>query len=63
MTDKSSAPPATEVADDDQKPLEFQYGHGRMPFFIKIAWVGFLILATWYIVAHLLTSLGDELGG
>jgi hypothetical protein len=48
---------------DDQKPHDFQYGHGRMPLFLKIAWVGFLIFATYYIVVFLLNSLGVELGG
>ncbi len=60
MTERNSVPTSP---DDDQAPYSFEYGHGRMPFFMKIVWVGFLILATWYIVAFLLTALGDELGG
>lgn len=61
MTDKNSAPsPASAV--DDTKPYEFQYDHGRMPFFLKVVWVAFLAMATWYIVTYLLTALGTELG-
>jgi hypothetical protein len=49
--------------DDDQHAHAFGYGHGRMPLFMKIAWIGFLAFATWYVVRFLLTSVGDELGG
>lgn len=60
MTEKNSAP--AEPA-DDQTPYRFEYGHGRMPFFMKLVWVGFLILATWYVVSFLLTAVGEDLGG
>ena len=58
MTDKNSAPAEGE----DQTPCDFQYDHGRMPVFLKIAWVAFLAFATWYVVSFLLTSVGHELG-
>lgn len=61
MTEKSS-PIETEVEGSDQKSYPFQYGHGRMPTFMKIVWIGFLIGATYYTVAYLLTSLQTELG-
>lgn len=57
---RSSMDPAT--ADPDQVMHDFEYGHGRMPFFMKLVWVGFLSLATWYIVANLLSALETELG-
>lgn len=52
----------TTTADPDQVMHDFEYGHGRMPFFMKIVWVGFLSLATWYIVMNLLSALETELG-
>ena len=58
MTEKNSAP---AEPGNDQVPYKFEYGHGRMPFFMKLVWVGFLALATWYIVANLLTAVGEEL--
>ncbi|HMS15637.1 MAG TPA: hypothetical protein PKA37_02280 [Planctomycetota bacterium] len=45
----------------DQNPYPFSYGHGRMPFFMKIVWVGFLIMTTWYVVTYLLEAVGQEL--
>lgn len=59
MTEKNSLPPMT----DDESPYEMRYDHGRMPLFMKIVWVGFLVLATWYVVVNLLSAVGDELGG
>lgn len=47
---------------DDQKPHEFSYGHGRLPFFMKIVWLGFLGFATWYTVQYLLTAAQQEIG-
>jgi hypothetical protein len=47
----------------DQAPVEFGYGHGRMPLFLKLFWVGFLVFATWYVVQFLLTALGREVSG
>ena len=60
MTDKNSV---SNHEGNDQLPHEFQYDHGRMPFFMKLVWVGYLVLATWYVVTFLLTSVGKELGG
>ena len=62
MTHKSLED-APDFAGHDQKPYDFKYDHGRMPLFMKVVWVGFLIFATWYVVAYLLVSLGQELGG
>jgi hypothetical protein len=50
------------AAGDDQKSYPFDYGHGRMPLFMKIAWIAFLAFATWYVVQFLLTSVGEEMG-
>ena len=55
--------PGEARAGDDQRMYEFNYGHGRMPLFMKIAWLLFLAFATWYVVQFLLTSVGKELGG
>jgi hypothetical protein len=58
-------PPAsdTETVGDDQREHPFGYGHGRMPLFMKIAWLLFLAFATWYVVQFLLTSVGEEMSG
>jgi hypothetical protein len=61
MTQNSPAPPET-AAVDDQERAEMSYGHGRMPGFMKWAWIAFLAFATWYVVQFLLTSVGEELG-
>jgi len=60
MTSETS--PETPPEGDDQTLYPFQYGHGRMPFFMKIVWVGFLAFATWYTVTYLLEALGRDLG-
>jgi len=60
MTSETS-PDRTEVAGDDQAEYEFEYGHGRMPFFMKIVWIAFLAFATIYTVSYLLEAVGDEL--
>ena len=51
----------TAMAGDDQRHYEYNYGHGRMPFFMKIVWLGFLVFGAWYVVGYLLGALGDEL--
>ncbi len=61
MTDKNSLD--LEKDGSDQSPYEFRYDHGRMPFFMKLVWIFFLVLATWYIVQYLLVALGEEIGG
>ena len=62
MTEKnSSVQPETEG--NDHSAYDFRYDHGRMPMFMKIVWVGFIILTTYYIVANLLPAVGVELGG
>jgi len=59
----SDADAANAAAGDDQREHPFGYGHGRMPLFMKIAWLLFLAFATWYVVQFLLTSVGEEMGG
>jgi hypothetical protein len=60
--------PSTPSSEDqgpsgsDQTDYPFDYGHGRMPLFMKIVWIAFLVFATWYVVQFLLTSVGTELG-
>lgn len=49
-------------AGDDQAPYEYHYGHGRMPFFMKLVWLAFLGFGAWYTVTFLLAALGAELG-
>lgn len=51
-----------DVAGQDQEPYEFAYGHGRMPLFMKIVWIGFLAFATWYLATNMLDALAAELG-
>jgi hypothetical protein len=60
MTNGSPASP--DGAGDDQREQELEYGHGRMPLFMKLVWIAFLAFATWYVVQFLLTSVGEELG-
>lgn len=65
MSDGDTSQDVTDVSEQeasDQRPYEFRYDHGRMPFFMKVVWVAFLIFATSYVVLYLLTSLGEELG-
>lgn len=52
-----------DAAGDDQVPYEFKYDHGRMPLFMKIVWVGFIVFATLYLVNNLLSALSNEVGG
>jgi hypothetical protein len=54
--------PAPDAGGDDQREARLDYGHGRMPLFMKLAWLGFLAFATWYVVAFLLESVGREIG-
>lgn len=63
MTSQSTGDPqARDRAEaGDQQAYPFSYGHGRMPFFMKIVWIGFLIFATWYAVTYLLEALGREI--
>ena len=56
----SSAPVPAEGSDHVMH--EFAYGHGRLPFFMKLVWLGFLALGAWYMVSFLLTAVGEELG-
>lgn len=47
---------------NDQAPYGHQYGHGRMPVFMKLLWIGYLVLGTWYVATFLLDAVGQELG-
>jgi hypothetical protein len=62
MTDENSVN-RHAAAGADQEPYPFGYGHGRMPLFMKLAWVAAIAFMTWYVVRYLLTSVGAELGG
>lgn len=62
MTEKVSSDANRSDEKSDNVAYTFGYGHGRMPFFMKVVWTAFLVLATWYVVAYLLTSVGEELG-
>lgn len=55
--------PSTKADGDDQAAYAFEYGHGRMPFFMKLIWLAFLAFGAWYLVSFLLEALGDELAG
>lgn len=52
---------APRSADDDQASVEVAYGHGRMPFFMKLAWVIFIVFITTYVAAYLIPAAGQEL--
>lgn len=62
MTHGSPASPEPAEGAGDQTEAAMGYGHGRMPVFMKLAWLAFLAFATWYVVQFLLTSVGEELG-
>jgi hypothetical protein len=57
------SPASRDSPGDDQSEVPLAYGHGRMPLFMKLAWLAFLAFSTWYVVVFLLTSVGEELGG
>jgi hypothetical protein len=63
MTDKTFAPEESLAPAADQKPADFHYGHGRMPLFMKLLWIAFLVFITYYVVTYLLTAVGVELQG
>lgn len=46
---------------DDQEPAVVAYGHGRMPLFMKLAWVVFLVFITYYVAVYLIPAAGNEL--
>ena len=54
--------PSPTTEGDDHTQYEFHYGHGRMPLFMKVVWIGFIIGATWYVVQFLLSAVSKELG-
>ena len=51
----------TRTAGDDQTPMPVTYGHGRLPMFMKVLWVGFLVFITYYVAAYLIPAAGTEL--
>lgn len=53
----------TEQGPDDDARARFDYGHGRMPGFMKLVWIGFLVFIAWYVAAYLIPAAGRELGG
>jgi hypothetical protein len=63
MTSTNSRPSLADTAGDDQTTVPVEYGHGRMPGFMKVAWLLFLAFIAWYVTVNLLPALGTELGG
>lgn len=59
MTGTSSTEPPAGA--DDQTPLTVTYGHGRMPGFMKVAWVLFIVFITYYVARFLIPAAGEEL--
>lgn len=59
MTGPNAQDPAADA--DDQAPLAVSYGHGRMPVFMKILWIVFLVFITWYVASFLIPAAGGEL--
>lgn len=53
--------PDPRAEGDDHAAYSFRYGHGRMPGFMKLLWVGFLVFITWYVVAFLIPAAYEEL--
>jgi len=62
MTSPNSDDPRATEGDDQRAPA-FQYGHGRMPLFMKLVWLAFLAFGAWYLAVYLLEALGGELAG
>lgn len=58
---QESRPVREDPSDDDQVPAAVAYGHGRMPFFMKLAWVVFLVFVTYYVAVYLIPAAGGEL--
>ena len=48
--------------ESDQVQYQYLYGHGRMPLFMKLLWLGFLVFGAWYTTTYLLTALQGEVG-
>ncbi len=61
-TDSTDAQTAHETESSDQVHYHHQYRHGRMPFFMKILWLGFLVFGAWYVSTYLLAALQSEVG-
>lgn len=53
--------PDAGATDDDQTTVSGEYGHGRMPTFMKLAWLAAVVFMTWYVAAYLLPAAGEEL--
>jgi hypothetical protein len=58
----TAADTSADSPGDDQAVAEFSYGHGRMPFFMKLVWLAFLAFGSWYVVSFLLRALDAEIG-
>ena len=61
MTSTNTDPTTERAEAADQLPYPHRYGHGRMPLFMKLAWLGFLVFGAWYTATFLLDALGAEL--
>ena len=53
--------PVPPSGGDDQAVATVSYGHGRMPFFMKLAWVLFIAFITYYVAVYLIPAAGEEL--
>ncbi len=69
MTDTNSPESAATAGEEralaeqsDQVPYRYDYGHGRLPFFMKLVWLGFLAFIAYYCTVYLLEALAVELG-
>jgi len=62
MTEMNSEPTPIEAEASDQAPYAHRYGHGRMPAFMKLVWLAFLVFGAWYTVTYLLSALSADLG-
>jgi len=60
VTTPSSDDPRAVEGDDQTMPL-MQYGHGRLPLFMKLVWLAFLVFGAFYLSVYLLDALGREL--
>jgi len=57
-----TALPEVPPEGSDQVEMPFTYDHGRMPFFMKVIWIGFMAFATWYVTVNMLDALNVDLG-
>lgn len=61
-SETQTSPEGGDAEGSDHTIYHHQYRHGRMPFFMKVVWLGFLAFGAWYTAVYLLTALQDEIG-